>query len=129
MAARNPLTAIRPIDDDARIHAWGEVWRLVKTTKRGHKLKQLHNLGATLFITHEEYNAESLRSDFRYEEEYFRPSCVVERARRHRFLSRTYQKKIRTMLGSKLSASKNSIEFIMQEYYRLPAMDTNALRN
>lgn len=61
MAARNPLAAIKPIDDGARIHAWGEVWRLVKTTARGHKLKQVHNPSVTAFITHVEYNAESLR--------------------------------------------------------------------
>jgi putative transposase len=83
MAARNPLAAITPIDDGARIHAWGEVWRLVKTTPKGHKLKHVHNTDLTVIITHSDYNAETLKSTFKYESDYFRPRKVVERARRH----------------------------------------------
>lgn len=83
MAARNPLAAITPIDDGARIHALGDVWRLVKTTARGHKLRQVHNPDLTVIITHADYNAEALTSTFKYEPDYFRPRNVVERARSH----------------------------------------------
>ncbi|GEP01727.1 DDE-type integrase/transposase/recombinase [Methylobacterium haplocladii] len=83
MAARNPLAAITPIDDGARIHAWGDVWRLVRTSAKGHKLKKVHDPDVTMLVTHTVYNAEALTSTFRREDDYFRPRSVVERARKH----------------------------------------------
>lgn len=83
MAARNPLATITPIDDGARIHAWGEVWRLIRTTAQGHKLRQIHDPRVTTIFSHTDFNAETLDSKYRYEADYFRPRSVVDRARKN----------------------------------------------
>ena len=58
------------------------------------------------FITHMEYNTESLRSNFRYEGEYFRPRCVAERARRHPISISHLPKKDQNDVGFKIDCIK-----------------------
>lgn len=103
MAARNPLAAITPIDDGARIHAFGDVWRLDKTNARGHKLRQVHNPAMTLIVSHAIYNAEALTSTFKYEAEYFRPRHVIERSRKHSVSISHLPKKDQKDIGFKIS--------------------------
>ncbi|KMO31327.1 hypothetical protein VQ02_26240 [Methylobacterium variabile] len=83
MAARNPLAKITRIDSDARIHGFGDIWRLRKSTPKGHWLSQVYDPASKMFVSHLEFNTEAQRADFVYEPGFFRVDCVLERSRKH----------------------------------------------
>ena len=83
MAARNPLAKITRLNLDARIHGFGDVWRLSRSTPKGHWLSQVYDPASKMFVSHLDYNTESQRTDFHYEPNFFRIDCVLERSKKH----------------------------------------------
>lgn len=61
MAAPNPLAKITRIDPDARIHGFGDIWRLRKSTPNGHWLSQVYDPASKMFVSHLDYNTEAQR--------------------------------------------------------------------
>lgn len=93
MVVRDPLDQQVRIDRDARIHGWGDVWRLFKTNRTGPVLYLVHDRRSKLYLTHREYNTEALRPGFVCEVDYFRPSSIGIRARKLPFSTAHLPKK------------------------------------